>query len=229
MFPGKSRPNDLVVPSCNECQNQTRQADAIASTLSFIGLKSDAENNSDWKKLAKGLSQAKRNIINDWTESGPIATKKARLRLHSDGFPAYDTKLIELGRATTIALQIFATKLALTTFFKKHGRCPLDKARVFALSRQSYDDGISALIDRISPWFKETKFLRQGSWTSEGTFAWRDASSDCGLAYIMIAHANESLFSIGTIVEPSTYDERLDGWAVAKFPVEELSKDFALA
>lgn len=120
LFDNSHRPDQLVVPACQPCNDISRSADlivGIASRWSFSDL--NEIEAQDHKRLARRLSTQAPQIASEWlSASRRIMQKRARRHLQQQGVPVtHEEGYVTLGPQTIPHLHLFAHKLTIAIHF----------------------------------------------------------------------------------------------------------------
>jgi hypothetical protein len=102
LFDNSHRPDKLVLPSCNECNNGTSTADLTAAMVSRWAYDNSIQEQADHTKLAQRIKKQAPEIVVEWTRtSDPIQRAKARLHLTKHGVRVpHDAGLVSIGPLT---------------------------------------------------------------------------------------------------------------------------------
>jgi hypothetical protein len=185
LFDDSHRPDKLIMPACDECNQGTSTADLAVATVSRWNYNSGPQERLDHRKLsARGRRQAP-ELIEEWTSlrNDPIKRAGARRHLIEHGVPVPDDAgLTTVGPLTIRQLNLFAHKAILALYFE-HFRRPLSNAgRFCAFWRSKEDfvrDGIPSIFFEMLPKYGT---LIQGHWNERETFEYRhDINVDEGL------------------------------------------------
>jgi hypothetical protein len=119
LFDRSHRPDDLVMPACKECNNQTSTADAVVSILSrWKTSDMTVAEKDDHKRLADGLKRSHPEIVDEWTGMSLLDRLKAKRDFIKDGISVPgDAGLLRIGPLTIRQLNLWAHKAALGLYF----------------------------------------------------------------------------------------------------------------
>jgi hypothetical protein len=217
LFDGPHRQNDLVMPSCKECNSQTSTADAVVSILSRWKTSETTEvENKDHKRLAKGLRRSHPEIVDEWTGMNLRERLKAKRDYIKDGISiGGDDRFIRIGPHTIRQLNLFAHKAALGLYFD-HFRKPLPNSGRFCAYWRTKDDALRGGIPTsLLEMMNRYGTLEQGTWRASETFEYRyDLDTDEGL-FAFVARARGAFYVTGFAVEDAALiqgDEDKEGW-----------------
>jgi hypothetical protein len=202
LFDNSHRPDKLVVPSCNECNNGTSTADLMAAMVSRWAYDNSIQEQADHAKLAQRIKKQAPEIVVEWTRtSDPIQRAKARLHLTKHGVQVpHDAGLVSIGPLTVRQLNLFAHKAALALYFE-HVRQPLpNTGRIFATWRTKEDfakDGVPQILLDMLP---DYGTLAQGKWNERETFEYRHARNAAEGLFACFAKLRRGLFVSGFAV-----------------------------
>ena len=202
LFDNSYRPNDLVMPACDECNRTTSTADLTASMVSRWDYFSGAQSNVDHGKLAAQVRRQAPELIEEWTTITDLHEKEqAREHLRSYGVPVpLDAGVVTIGPLTIRQLNLFAHKATLALYFH-HFRRPLLTTGVAAGYWRTKEDfapiGIPKFLLDILPSYGT---LRQGRWSEHETFEYRHAINAKDGIFGCFARLRRGLFITGFAV-----------------------------
>lgn len=173
LFDNKYRPDDLVVPACEKCNNQSSTADLVVSIISRWGENYKSPSSVDSRRLIGRLRKQEPEIIEEWLESRNDQNS-AREHLQSQGviFPA-DSHFVTIGPQTTRLLNLSAYKMTLALYFAKIGHGLPAKGLLSAYWRTKEDTQIGAIPSDLLDLLPKHGLLEQGKWDSRKDFEYR--------------------------------------------------------
>jgi hypothetical protein len=177
LFDASHRPDDLVMPACNECNKGTSTADLVVALISRWSSVSTPQEQKDHAKLAKRiLIQAPSLVRDEWLSiaDDPIEKLRARQHLlaHGVNVPA-DASLAMIGPETVRHLNLFAHKAALALYFHHFRRGLPRNGGVCAYWRTKEDfaqGGVPKMFFDLLPSYGT---ITQGQWNERETFEYR--------------------------------------------------------
>jgi hypothetical protein len=222
LFDNSHRPNDLVMPACDECNRTTSTADLTASTVSRWDYFGGAQANRDHARLTVQVRRQAPELIEEWLKiTSPSAKEHARRHLRSYGVPVpVDAGVVTIGPLTISQLNLFAHKATLALYFN-HFRRPLPATGVAAGLWRTKEDfaptGIPQFLLDILPSYGT---LRQGKWSEHETFEYRHALNEKDGIFGCFAKLRRGLFITGFAVTDRAVmpaDDKID-WVSPALP-----------
>jgi hypothetical protein len=216
LFDRSHRQDDLVMPSCKECNSQTSTADAVVSILSRWKTSdmSEAEK-EDHKKLADGLKRSHPEIVDEWTGMSLLDRLKAKRDYIRDGIDMPgDAGLLRIGQQTIRQLNLFAHKAALGLYFDLFRKLLPNTGRFCAYWRTKEDVLRGGIPIVLLEMMNRYGTLEQGKWRASETFEYRyELNTDEGL-FAFVARARGAFYVTGFAVEDAATigDEDKDSW-----------------
>jgi hypothetical protein len=217
LFDKSHRQNDLVMPSCKECNSKTSTADAVVSILSRWTTGETTEiQDQDHKRLTKGLKQNHPEIINEWNGMTLLERLKAKRDYIKDGISiGGDDHFKRIGPHTIRQLNLFAHKAALGLYFD-HFRKPLPNSGRFYARWHTKDDVLRGGFPvELLEMMNRYGTLVQGKSRASETFEYRyDLNTDDGL-FAFVARARRAFYVTGFAVEDAATiegDEDKNDW-----------------
>jgi hypothetical protein len=150
MFRGKQRPNDLVFPSCEQCNSQTRQSDQVASLVGRFYPDPPTEvDKADVQKLFKAAV----NNVPALLQEMQLTEAEQKVGLGGLSIPSEVGALRADGPILSSYMLTFAAKLGLALHFELHqeplpisgGVLPLWYSNVQAAKGEIPEDLLAAL------------------------------------------------------------------------------------
>lgn len=199
LFKDKERPSGWEFPTCSDCNECSRGADAVAQILSLIHPLEDEE--WQFERMKRVLPAVRKQAPRAYQEI--CSNDKAKSRwVNCRGLLRNVVEVKADGPSTVAHLDAFAGKMALAVFAELIGR-PIElDGTLFTqwylnagLSQKAYHAHLS-----IMPDFSE---LQQGKKTSAGQF-WLHHNSDMKsiIAALIVFHGNLSVMAIASDGEP---------------------------
>lgn len=203
LFDKSLRPDKLVVPACQRCNDLSRTADliaGIASRWSFSEL--DEIELADRKRLANRLKTQAPEVASEWLKaSAATMQKRARRHLQRQGVPVtYEDGYVTIGPKTLPHLHLFAHKLTIAIHFNQTKKPLTQAAGVFARFKTKEDIAAHGLPDEIKELLGAPQSLRQGNFDTSGQFQYRTAHSADGNLFQLLARLRYGLMMLGFVV-----------------------------
>lgn len=201
IFDNKQRPDGLIIPSCNECNNSTSLSDLVTAIVSRWHFHDGEKATGDHQKLTRLLIKRRPDIRDEWLSLSDAKALKARRHLQKQGvnLPS-DGGIVTIGPLTIEQLNIFSHKFVCGLFFDKIGTSIPSTGGLTATFRTKedfYKECIPPDFLRLLPKFGA---LIQGKWDTKEQFSYRfDANREDKLLGC-IAQLRSSLFIIGFAV-----------------------------
>jgi hypothetical protein len=217
LFDRSHRPDDLVMPSCKECNSQTSTADAVVSIMSRWKTSDMTETEKqDHKRLADGLKRAHPEIVDEWTGMNLLDRLKAKRDFIKDGIDVPgDAGLLRIGPLTIRQLNLWAHKAALGLYFDHFRKLLPDTGRLCAYWRTKEDVPRGGIPTVLLEMMNRYGTLEQGDWSTSETFEYRyELNADEGL-FAFVARARGAFYVSGFVVEDAATiadNEDADGW-----------------
>lgn len=202
LFDNSHRPNDLVMPACDECNRTTSTADLTVSLVSRWDYFTGTQSNRDHGKLAAQVCRQAPELIEEWMAIiDPREKEQARDHLRSYGVSVpVDAGVVTIGPLTIRQLDLFAHKTTLALYFH-HFHNPLPTKGVVAGYWRTKEDfaptGIPQFLLNILPSYGT---LRQGKWSEHETFEHRHALNEKDGIFGCFARFRRGLFVTGFAV-----------------------------
>lgn len=199
LFKDKDRPSGWEFPTCSDCNEGSRGADAVAQMLSLI----HPFDEKGWKikQMKRVLPSVIKQAPRVYQEIASIEKAKSRY-VNSRGLLRNVVEIKANGSVTAAHLDAFAGKIALAVFAELMGR-PIELDGTLytqwylngGLNEETYHAHLSIL-----PKFSQ---LQQGKKTSADQF-WLHYNSDMKsiVAALIVFHGNLSVMAIASDGEP---------------------------
>jgi hypothetical protein len=215
LFDNSHRPNKLVMPACDECNQGTSTSDLVVSIISRLNLEYNKPEMDDYSRLVSRLRKQCPEIIAEWTGRGFIEKKKAKQRLEKHGVRLpLGADVISIGRQTTRLLNLFSYKIALGLYFE-HFQEPLPNSGLVSGIWRTKEDfakyGVPTEIIEMMPGYAT---LQQGKWDTKKEFEYRfSVNRDDGI-FGCLARFRTSLFVTGFAIKNGELlpDAERGGW-----------------
>jgi hypothetical protein len=216
LFDNSYRPDQLVMPACNECNGGTSTADLTAAVLSRWDYNSSPQEREDHRRLVARVRRQAPELVAEWTKLDPQGRAKARLHLIEHGVQVPpDAGIASIGPLTIRQLNMFAHKAALALYFE-HFRQPLpNTGRVSAFWKTKEDfarDGVPPELLELLPGYGT---IMQGKWNERETFEYRHAKNTEDGLFGCLARLRRGLFVAGfTVTDPSVLPSSETNWLI---------------
>jgi hypothetical protein len=189
MFLGKHRPKQFEFPICRSCNSVSSKSELVASFFARSWLDLGKEDLSDeLKRIMKALVENHPGTVEEILKgsSGTRHRKKA-LRANT----GVDFDLLEVGQIATEHLRIFNAKMAMAAWYEKT-KVPLSINGGVVTKISTSVDAIEGTLPKIDVDMTEFETIKQGQWTVENQFVYRQAfteNSDAAL-FQFLYHQN---------------------------------------
>jgi hypothetical protein len=219
LFDGSHRPDDLVMPACQECNSRTSTADAIVSILSRWKHADMTEiEKKDHKRLAKGIRNSHPKIVEEWTGMSLLDQLKAKRGFKKDGIAVPpNARLMSIGPLTIRQLNLFAHKAVLGLYFDQF-RKPLPNAgRICAYWRSKEDVLRGGVPSMLLEMMTQYGTLEQGKWNASEVFEYKFARNENDGLFAFLARARNAFYIGGFAVEDASViqaDENALDWLI---------------
>jgi hypothetical protein len=102
IFDNSHRPDDLVMPACNECNGGTGTADLVASIISRWNYDADNQELSDSSRLVARLREQCPDVLQEWTRHIVVGRERGRQhRLKIGVSVSADAGIVTIGKIST--------------------------------------------------------------------------------------------------------------------------------
>lgn len=217
LFDNSHRPDQLVAPACNPCNDVSRNADLVTAIVARWRFSELEETEAaDIKKLIQRLRYQAPNIGREWLEmSSGTGQKRARRHLQNNGVPvSFESGYVSVGQETIPQLNLFSHKIALAMYFDAT-KTPLPLSGVVFAQFSTKEDVIAnGIPDEVKAHLGAPQSLKQGQWDTRLHFEFRTALSDDHNVFQVFARLRYGLFVHGTIVVHPELSPDIDwnGW-----------------
>jgi hypothetical protein len=175
LFDRSHRPDDLVMPACDECNRGTSTSDLVVAMISRWQYDSTPQEQIDHAKLSQRVKSHAPELVAEWLTISPWDKIRARQHLLDRGVQVpQDAEIATAGPLTTGQLNLFAHKAALALYFQ-HFQKPLPNTGslcAFWRTKEDFSRGIPQELLDLLPGYGT---LRQGQWSESKTFEYRHA------------------------------------------------------
>lgn len=197
LFDNSHRPDGLVMPACDLCNDGTRTADLVASVISRWGY--GRQVNDDHSHLIARVRKQAPEVMKEW--QADINPTEARLHLERHGVPVpVDAAFTTIGPQTIRQLNLFAHKVVLCLHFE-HFKEPLSNdGRVAAFWRTKEDFAKEGVPQLLLDMMREYGTLEQGKWNVKEAFEYRYTVNKRDGLFACLARFRDNLFVTGFTV-----------------------------
>jgi hypothetical protein len=222
LFDNSYRPNDIVIPACNKCNNGTSTSDLVASLVARWRYSSGATELADHNQLVRQLRRQAPEIITEWTKLGPFERMGAKLHLYEQGIMLPpDAGIATIGPTTIPHLNLFAHKLTLGLYFWHFDAFLPSDGVVEAYWRTKEDFIVKGIPEDFLEIFSKHDFLKQGGWSERETFEYRYSKNEGDGLFGCFARCRGGFFVVGfAAADASSVVGTSDNWIR---PIEVLS------
>lgn len=194
LFDGSLRPDKLVMPACETCNDGTRTADLTASIVSRWGY--GPQLNGDHSRLANRVRKQAPKLVDEWTT--PINEVEARRHLKAHGVPVPEVAaFLTVGPHTIRQLNLFAYKVVLCLHFEHFKRSLSNDGRVAAFWRSKEDFAKEGIPKDLLEMMHHYGTLEQGKWSVREAFEYRYSLNEQDGLFACLARFRENLFVSG--------------------------------
>jgi hypothetical protein len=199
VFDASHRPDKLVMPACNECNNGTSTADLTVAIISRWGYSLTQTENDDHHRLVVRVRKQAPSLLKEWTK--PIDRMNARAHLEKHGVVVpEDAGMASIGPETIRQLNLFAYKFVLGLYFEHFGKLLLDTGRVAGFWRTKEDFGSSGIPTMLLEMMKRYGTLEQGQWNVREVFEYRYEANEKDGLFACLGRFRGNLFFSGFAV-----------------------------
>jgi hypothetical protein len=198
LFDNSYRPDRLIMPACQQCNNETSTADLTAAVVSRWNYDSDEQERADHKKLVAQVRRQAPALVDEWTKLTGVQRKRARRHLRDHGVMVpIDAGIATIGPLTISQLNLFAHKAVLALYFE-HFKVPLPASGlVCAFWKTKEDFSRNGIPQAILDCLPDYGTLMQGKWSEHKIFEYRHAMNRSEGLFGCLARLRNGLFVIG--------------------------------
>ena len=215
MFISSHRPDGFVVPSCDSCQNASRDSDSVAATVSRWGFDDQDDLLQDHRKLVRGIANNRPEIHEEWTKLSLIQRKRARKHLESRGVFGNGNNIVAIDKNSIAELNRFAKKFIVAAHYSILGKpIPLQGA-IWCQWRTKEHVISSGFPESLLRLTGPVHSLKLGNWDTAEQFQYRFAPNLPEGEFGIIARFQVNLFIWGFAVWNADNISASDkiGWA----------------
>jgi hypothetical protein len=201
LFDNSHRPDKLVMPACDGCNNGTSTADLVAAIMSRWAVENTEQEHQDHERLVRRLRKQAPAVIDEWTSTRLKDRIKGRRHLREHGVTIPDdVGIVAIGKISVRYLNLFAHKVALALYFE-HFRQPLLPPGAYRATWRTKEDFARNGVPReLLELFPNYGTLTQGRWSEHETFEYRSAVNRNDGIFGFFARFRWGLFVLGFAV-----------------------------
>ena len=202
LFENKHRPDQLVMPACDECNRGTSTADLVVSVISRWGFEQTPYGQADHSKLISQIRIQAPDVLREWEEAfTPTMQRRGQLHLKRQGLDLPPgTPLVTIGPLTVRHLNVFSHKVVLALYFEHFKRALSNDGRVQAFwrSKEDFHHGIPLALINIMGGYNK---LVQGRWDTGKTFEYKFGTNVADGMFGCFVRFRQGLYVLGFAVE----------------------------
>ncbi|MCJ2023673.1 hypothetical protein MKK52_05490 [Methylobacterium sp. J-067] len=169
VFENKQRPDGLVFPACKECNELTRDNDAIISWFSRLYYGGFQESVSpEFERLSRAMAR-----YPELTREFKFKERLRYIRNAQGLIVPTDMVTVNVGPITRAVLEQFALKFALAMHWHVSGEIVPADVPIWVMGTTNYHQMTNRHVRRMLATFQAKEVMRQGIMTSAGQFAYQ--------------------------------------------------------
>jgi hypothetical protein len=198
IFDNSHRPDKLVMPACNECNNGTSTADLVASIISRWNYNANHQELMDGSRLVARLRKQCPEVIDEWTKHDRVGRERGRQHLQKNGVPVpTNASIVSIGKISIRHLNLFAYKVTLGLYFNHFQMLLPNSGLVSAIWRTKEDFAKSGVPKELLEIFPKYAALQQGRWDTSKDFEYRFDLNETDGFFGCMARFRTSLYITG--------------------------------
>ncbi len=190
----KQRPPGLEVPACKSCNHGAALLEQVGAVFARISAQDDRtpEQREEFRNLCAAVGRS----FPGWQRELFPSSEQVKKATEKFGDAAASVKAVNVGPLTVEAISTLGSKLAFALHYKHTGKIvPINGyAEVFFETNVSMHD--RELPANLVAELGAVHTLKQGSWTSDGHFAYRGAWIPDGTGSVFVCHLGKAFMLI---------------------------------